>query len=221
MDLLLKKEKTERKKETVSLVARDRSAKEKQVFCPTPVVLLVSGICERPVSTRIPSSRALIPAWLSGNSRPWSLTPPGDAKTTSPSIHPAGVKKKQREMSETTNLEHKQEASSRFGRKVVGRSSAGPLRDHIVWVWDPQGCLFTSTHREGWENAGGDAEGGLLLGITSPMNIFSSLLDLLDRKKKKKRVFHLHFLPPLEGLSQLDDIWIWKSEMSGWWIWLP
>lgn len=88
-------------------------------------------------------------------------------------------------MSETTNLEHKQEASGRFGRKVVGRSSAGPLRDHIVWVWDPQGCLFTSTHREGWENAGGDAEGGLLLGITSPMNIFSSILDQLRRKKNK------------------------------------
>lgn len=102
-----------------------------------------------------------------------------------------------------------------------GKASNGPLRDHIVWVWAPQGWLYTSTSREGWENTGGDAEGGLLLGITSPMNIFSSLLDLLDRKKKYIYICHLHFLPPPWALSQSDDIWMWKSGMSGRYIWLP
>lgn len=47
----------------------------------------------------------------------------------------------------------------------------------------PKVGFFTSTHGEGWENTVGDAEGGLLLGVTSTMNIFSLLLDLWRIKK--------------------------------------
>lgn len=68
----------------------------------------------------------------------------------------------------------------------MGRPLTGLEEITLFGSGIPKVGLFTSTHREEWENTWGrgvgNAEGGLLLGITSPMNIFSSLLDLLDRK---------------------------------------
>lgn len=107
-------------------------------------------------------------------------------------LHPARFKKKG-ERCQRQQIFYTNRKCPADWEESGGKASDGPLRDHIVWVWAPQGWLFTSTCREGWENTGGDAEGGLLLGITSPMNIFSSLLDLLDRKID---ICHLHFLPP-------------------------
>lgn len=66
---------------------------------------------------------------------------------------------KRTDMFKTTNLLHKQEEPGRLGGKWwEGQRRGASKRSHCLGL-GPWGCLFTSAHREGWENTGGDCLG--------------------------------------------------------------
>lgn len=104
-----------------------------------PVLLLASGICVWPASASLQSSPTLSPAWHGGNSRPLGLDL-GDVILRG--LYTPLNLSKRREMSETTNLLHKQEVSSRLGGKWWEGLCRASKSSHCLGLASPRLAFY-------------------------------------------------------------------------------